>query len=192
MRSDHLAAADDRPCSRPRAPSEFADLVDGYADRLVRFAFRRLGNIQDAEDIVHDVFVRMFTAERHDPIVLHGPYLFRSVGNACTDLCRRRARLDGLHDDMAFDRLSSVGPGPPEAAQIAEEQRRAEAMLTRLPPEQAETIRLRVFDGLSLNEIASVLDCPINTVSSRLRYGFQKLREAAGNEGSDHDLSRIQ
>jgi RNA polymerase sigma-70 factor, ECF subfamily len=191
MRIDQLAAADDRPCSQPRAPSEFADLVDGYTDRLVRFAFRRLGSIQDAEDIVHDVFVRMFTAERQDPIVLHGPYLFRSVGNACTDLRRRRARLAGLHDDMAFDRLSSAGPGPSEAAQVAEEQDRAEAMLRRLPPEQAETIRLRVFDGLSLDEIASVLDCPINTVSSRLRYGFQKLRDAVGNKGSDYDLSQI-
>jgi RNA polymerase sigma-70 factor (ECF subfamily) len=190
MRIDHLAAAGDRPCSKPRAPSEFADLVDGYADRLVRFAFRRLGSIQDAEDIVHDVFVRMFTAERHEPIVLYGPYLFRSVGNACTD--RRRARLVGLHDDMAFDQLSSAGPGPPEAAQVAEEQDRAEALLRRLPPEQAETIRLRVFDGLSLDEIASVLDCPINTVSSRLCYGFQKLREAVGNKGSDYDSPRIQ
>ena len=112
MRIDHLGAADNRPCSKPRAPSEFADLVDGYADRLVRFAFRRLGSIQDAEDIVHDVFVKMFTAERHDPIVLCGPYLFRSVANACIDLLRRRARLPSLHDDLAFDRLSSAGPGP--------------------------------------------------------------------------------
>jgi RNA polymerase sigma-70 factor, ECF subfamily len=192
MRIDHLAAAHNRPCSQPRVPCDFADLVDGYADRLVRFAFRRLGSIQDAEDVVHDVFVRMFTAERHDPIVLYGPYLFRSVGNACIDLRRRRARLAGLHDDMAFDQLSSAGPGPPEAAQVAEEQGRAEVMLRSLPPEQAEAIRLRVFDGLSLDEIAGVLDCPINTVSSRLRYGFQKLRDAVGNKGSDYDLCRIQ
>ena len=192
MRSHKLTAAHDPPCSQPRAPSEFAEIVEGYADRLVRFAFRRLGSIQDAEDIVHDVFVRMFTAERQASIVLYGPYLFRSVANACTDLRRRRDRLSGLQDDMAFDQLSSAGPGPPEAAQVAEEQDRAEAMLKRLPPEQAETIRLRVFDGLSLDEIASVLDCPINTVSSRLRYGFQKLRDAVGNKGSDHDLSRIQ
>jgi RNA polymerase sigma-70 factor (ECF subfamily) len=189
MRIDNLAATDDQPCPQPRAPSEFADIVDGYADRLVRFAFRRLGSIQDAEDIVHDVFVGMFTAERQDPIVLYGPYLFRSVANACTDLCRRRARLSGLQDDLAFQQLSSAGPGPPEAAQVAEEQNRADAMLRRLPAEQAEAIRLRVFDGLSLDEIASVLDCPINTVSSRLRYGFQKLRDAIGNKGSDYELS---
>ncbi len=53
---------------------------------------------------------------------------------------------------------------------------RAEAWLSRLPKEQAQAIRLRVFDELSLSEIAAVLDCPLNTVCSRLRYGFQKLR----------------
>jgi RNA polymerase sigma-70 factor (ECF subfamily) len=188
MRIDHVAAAKDRPCSEPRAPDQLAGLVDGYTDRLVRFAFRRLGRIQDAEDIVHDVFVRMFTTDRNSPIDLYGPYLFRSVANACTDLLRRRARQAGLHDDTGFARLSSAGPGPAEAAQVAEENDRALALLRRLPPEQAEAIRLRVFDGLSLDEIASVLDCPINTVSSRLRYGFQKLRDVLGNKGSDHEL----
>jgi RNA polymerase sigma-70 factor (ECF subfamily) len=185
MRIDHLATAGNQPRSQPGAPTEFSDIVDGYADRLVRFASRRLNSIQDAEDIVHDVFVRMFTADRHDPIGRYGPYLFRSVANGCIDLRRRRARLTDLDDDMVLDRLSSTGPDPAEAAQVAEEQGRAEAMLRRLPPEQAEAIRLRVFDGLSLDEIASVLDCPINTVSSRLRYGFQKLRDAVGNKGSD-------
>ncbi len=73
MRSDHLPAAENPPCFGPHAPSGFAEMVDGYTDRLVRFAFRRLGSIQDAEDIVHDVFVRIFTAERHDSIVLYGP-----------------------------------------------------------------------------------------------------------------------
>ena len=58
-------------------------------------------------------------------------------------------------------------------------------MLGRLPREQAEAIRLRVFDGLRLDEIAELLDCPINTVSSRLRYGFQKLRDAVGRKGAD-------
>jgi RNA polymerase sigma-70 factor (ECF subfamily) len=192
MRIDDRAALDIRPCSKPQAQSELTEFVDRYADRLVRFAFRRLGSIQDAEDIVQDVFVKMFTAERHDAVLRCGPYLFRSVSNACTDVLRRRARLASVHDDVAFDQLSNAGPGPPEAAQVAEEQGRAEALLRRLPPEQAETIRLRVFDGLSLDEIASVLDCSINTVSSRLRYGFQKLRDAVGNEGSDHDLPRIQ
>jgi DNA-directed RNA polymerase specialized sigma24 family protein len=119
MRVDDAATPDARPCDLSPAQSEFTELVDRYADRLVRFAFRRLGNLQDAEDIVQDLFATMFAAESHDPVLLVGPYLFRSVGNACTDLQRRRARLAGRHDDVAFDRLSNGVPGPPEAAQLA-------------------------------------------------------------------------
>ena len=70
----------------------------------------------------------------------------------------------------------------PEIAQAAEGLRRAESLLSRLPKEQAEAIRLRVFDGLRLGEIAEVLGCPMNTVCSRLRYGFQKLRKLVGGE----------
>jgi RNA polymerase sigma-70 factor (ECF subfamily) len=84
--------------------------------------------------------------------------------------------------------LSATGTGPPEAVQAAEERERAETLLRRLPPEQAEAIRLRVYDGLGLEQIADVLDCPVNTVSSRLRYGFQKLRDAVGRRGTSHEL----
>ena len=58
----------------------------------------------------------------------------------------------------------------------AEELRRAEALLARLPKPQAEAIRLRVCDELRLEQIAGLLGCSVNTVASRLRYGFRKLR----------------
>ena len=53
----------------PQSPDEFAGLVDAYLDRLVRYAFRRLGNVQDAEDVVQEVLVRAFAdrAKRRTP-----------------------------------------------------------------------------------------------------------------------------
>jgi RNA polymerase sigma-70 factor (ECF subfamily) len=181
----------DQPIPRrawPTTPSEFATLVEEYADRLVRYAFRQVGQVQDAEDIVQDVFAKVFAGARHDPVVSVGPYLYRAVGNACTDLLRCRTRLPVVREAVCFDQLSAAGDGPPAVAQAAEEWDRAEALLRRLPPEQAEAIRLRVFDGLQLDEIAAVLDCSINTVSSRLRYGFQKLRNAVGQKGAGYEL----
>ena len=175
-------------CAWPATPSEFASLVEEYADRLVRYAFRQVGHAQDAEDIVQDVFAKVFAGARHDRVVSIGPYLYRAVGNACTDLLRCRTRSPIVREEVCFDQLSATGEGPPAVAQAAEERDRAEAMLRRLPPEQAEAIRLRVFDGLQLDEIAEVLDCSINTVSSRLRYGFQKLRNAIGRKGGSNEL----
>ncbi len=169
----------------PKARSELASLVVDYADLLVWHAFRLLGSMPDAEDVVQDVFVRMFATDPREEVASIRAYLYRAVGNACTDLLRSRTRSARRREPVNIDRLATGADGPPEAAQAVEESARIEALLARLPREQAESIRLRVFDGLRLDEIAEVLDCPINTVSSRLRYGFQKLREAVGREGGD-------
>ena len=162
----------------PQSRGDFAGLVDMYLDRLVRYAFRRLGSIEDAEDVVQEVLVRAF-ADRSKRNRTSGvaPYLYRSVANACTDLTRRRK-----HSAKAREQIAAQGPSaetghPPEVALAAEELRRAEALLGRLPQAQAEVIRLRVFDELRLSEIAAIVGCSVNTVSSRLRYGFRKLRD---------------
>jgi RNA polymerase sigma-70 factor, ECF subfamily len=161
----------------PQSHGEAATLVAAYADRLARYAFRQLGNRQDAEDAVQEVFMRAFS-DRSDRtrVSAVGPYLYRSVANACTDLLRRRNSARVFREEVGVEELLAGADGPAEIAQAAEGLRRAQAMLRRLPNEQAEAIRLRVFDGLRLSEIAEVVGCPVNTVCSRLRYGFQKLR----------------
>lgn len=162
----------------PLSHDQIAVVVETYADRLVRHAFCRLGNLQDAEDVVQEVFARTFSdRSRCAAISAIGPYLYRSVANASTDLLRKRNCAAVFCEEVDAEKLLAGGAGPAEVAQAGEALRRAEAWLKRLPDQQAEAIRLRVYDGLSLNEIAEVLDCPVNTVCSRLRYGFQKLRE---------------
>jgi RNA polymerase sigma-70 factor, ECF subfamily len=188
MPIDQPAVRANRDRDGPPTHTECVALVEEYADQLVRYAFRQVRNLQDAEDIVQDVFARFFATDRHDRVISIGSYLYRAVANASTDFIRCRMRSPVSRGEAGFDQLSAAGSGPLEAALAAEEGDRAEALLMRLPPEQAEAIRLRVFDGLRLDQIAEVLDCPINTVSSRLRYGFQKLREAVGKKGAGHEL----
>ena len=77
----------------PQTRTAVTALVDDFADRLVRYAFRQVGNLQDAEDVVQEVFVRAFGEQtKRSGISAAGPYLYRSVGNACTDLLRKRNR----------------------------------------------------------------------------------------------------
>lgn len=167
----------------PQSPDEFRTLVDAYADRLVRYAFCRVGNLQDAEDAVQDVFVRTFQDPPHRRGgVRAGPYLFRSVANACTDLLRKRKRSAVVREEVGIQESSGGAESPSELALAADELRRAETLLGRLPQAQAEVIRLRVFDDLQLSEIAEVVGCSVNTVCSRLRYGFQKLRRLVPQE----------
>ena len=167
------------PAADPLA--EIAERVCGVR-RILRpaaggYAFRLLGNLQDAEDVVQEVFVRAFSdRSKRTEVTAVGPYLYRAVANACTDVLRKRSRAEVFCEEVDMSQLLGKSQGPREAAEAAEALRRAEALLGRLPKDQAEAIRLRVFDELRLKEIAGVMGCPIDTVCSRLRYGFQKLR----------------
>src|SRR5262245_60051791 len=78
----------------PKARSELASLVEDHADLLVWHAFRLLGSMPDAEDVVQDVFIRVFSTGRHEEVASVRAYLYRAVGNACTDLLRSRTRSD--------------------------------------------------------------------------------------------------
>jgi RNA polymerase sigma-70 factor, ECF subfamily len=169
----------------PQSHRDFEGLVDTYLDPLLRYAARRLRNIHDAEDVVQGVFVRAY-AERakHKAVVRIGPYLYRMVANACTDSLRRNRDRMALHEDLDPEEPCSIEKLPSEAVVAEEEARRVEALLHLLPEIQAEAIRLRVFGELSLREIAETLGCPMDTVSSRLRYGFKRLRQiVSGKRG---------
>jgi len=167
----------------PQSPHEFRALLDAHLNRLVRYAFRLLGNIQDAEDVVQEVLVRAFadrSKRKHISAVC--PYLFRSVANACTDLLRRRNCSVVFREEISIEETLGRRNNPSEVAAAGEELRRAQQLLGRLPEAQAEVIRLRVFDELRLSEIAEVVGCSVNTVCSRLRYGFRKLRNLVGEK----------
>jgi RNA polymerase sigma-70 factor (ECF subfamily) len=160
----------------PQTTAEFERLVDAYLDRLVRFAWRRLANFEDAEDVVQSVLTSAFRdrAQRRG-VTAVGPYLFRAVANACTDVLRKRQLAAVFREEVEIETVL-LGDGPAEQASVSDEWRRAAELLARLPKDQADVVRLRVFDELRLSEIAQLVGCSVNTVCSRLRYGFGKLR----------------
>lgn len=161
----------------PQTRRDFETLVDRYLDRLVRYAFSRLGNLQDAEDVVQEVLVRSFVDRaKRKSITAVTPYLYRSVANACTDHLRRRSSGAVFREDIGVEGLLAQDDNPLHLLEAAEEHQRVDMLLGQLPQLQAEVIRLRMCEGLPLNEIAEDVGCSINTVCSRLRYGFRKLR----------------
>jgi RNA polymerase sigma-70 factor (ECF subfamily) len=137
-----------------------------------------LGNLQDAEDVVQNVLTGVFRdrAKRHG-VATVGPYLYRSVANACTDRLRTKNYSAVFREEFDIAAQLAGGDNPSDLAAATDEWRRAERLLARLPQDQAEVVRLRVFDELRLSEIAEVVGCSVNTVCSKLRYGFQKLRK---------------
>lgn len=176
------------PWSRgwPQSREEFGAFVDVFLDRMVCFAYRRLGDRESAEDVVQDVFVKAYAdrakLRRVDRVA---PYLYRMVMNACIEQIRR-GRKDLSLDDLSAEGLPDTGVDTSEQVSEAEGVRRVAELLGRLPEDQADVVSLRVLDGLSFAEIASVIGCSVSTVKSRFTYGLRKLRRMVpcAKEGS--------
>ena len=148
-----------------------------FQDQLFRFAFFRTGSLPDAQDIVQDVFIKLYNETAYlDKVDNLKGYLYRSISNACIDYSRRKSR-------RRFDTLESI-PKKQEVGEnttsdnlmLMEEYSRIEMLLDGLPEEQSEIVRLRVFDGLSFVEIAQLQEIPVTTVKSRFKYGIDKLK----------------
>jgi len=156
---------------------ELESVITDFQDQLFRHAFFRTGSYADSQDIVQDVFIKLY----HDNGDLSSlknikHYLYRSISNACIDFHRKSGKQKfepietaNLPDHMNEKETSEV------LIQI-EEFKRLEELLKVLPEEQSEVIRLRIFDNLGFVEIAAILETPVTTIKSRFKYGIDKLK----------------
>jgi len=165
----------------------FEPLVEKYRQRVWRLAFQVLRDREEAWDCAQDAFVRAFQslASFRGQSAFY-TWLFRIAMNVATDRLRSRsaqARAFGGQPVPAeeWERTAlDHGERPDQAAVGAERRQRIRQALDALPPNARTIIMLSDVEGLSYREIASVLNCPIGTVMSRLHNARKRLRSALG------------
>lgn len=144
-------------------------LYDQYARALFRYALSLLGS---AEDAVQEVFVRAAREHRRLRKVRNTKaYLFTATRNVAYTTLRSRHRRDELRQAMHAQFTSK------SAGQLAQSEILRSAFAD-LPIEQREVLALHIYDGMTFKEIAELTGSPINTITSRYRYGIEKLRRA--------------
>ncbi len=152
-----------------------------YEGVMLTVAAGLLGDVNAAQDVVHDVFVAF--AQSPGRLRLAGSlrsYLTTCVANLARDRLRARRRApESLEEAEPETESHSL----PLALVIQDEElaRLADAMAT-LPYEQREAILLRVKGDLSFRAVAGIQGVSINTVQSRYRYGIDKLRSLLNGE----------
>jgi RNA polymerase sigma-70 factor, ECF subfamily len=155
-------------------------LYDRFAPDAYRTAFVVCRDRDCAEDAVQDAFISMWSS-RASYRPARGPvrvWMMSIVRHRAIYLARRRTVTAGfddgptrLEDQPARDDVPSDFAARAAAEQLA-------ALIGRLPPAQAEVIRLGFFEGLTHGEIARRLALPAGTVKGRMRLGLRKLRSA--------------
>jgi RNA polymerase sigma-70 factor, ECF subfamily len=165
----------------------FEPLVEKYRQRVWRLAFQVLRDREEAWDCAQDAFVRAFQSlgSFRGQSTFY-TWLFRIAMNVATDRLRSRgaqARAFGTQAIPAeeWERTAPDPEARPDQAAIGVERReRISQALDTLPPNARAIIMLSDVEGLSYREIATVLNCPIGTVMSRLHNARKRLRTALG------------
>lgn len=151
------------------------EILDAEKEKLFQYASYRLLNIKDVEDVLQNMYVKILdNPQRFLNVGNKRSYLYRTVSNECTDLIRANARIKPLSDE-AFATLDRESLQPDN---FEEEFIMINRLLTILPMEQSEVIRLRHHSNLSFQEIADIMEVPLPTAKARYRYGIEKIRKS--------------
>lgn len=148
--------------------------VSAHVETLFRVAYRLLGDVHDAEDVVQDVFRSAWTS-RHlfDQQRSERAWLLAILRRRAADHWRRSARRESTHPGDAPE-PTSPSARDPFADELSAAMQRA---LSRLPEELRETLLLVVVGELTHQEAADLLDVPLGTVLSRVSRARTRLRD---------------
>ena len=145
-------------------------LVRGYQGRVYGLAVHYLGDAEEARDVAQEIFVRIYRKlDDCTDDARFVPWMLRIARNACIDHIRRRKarppgrdlRAEDLHD------LASSLPGPADELYDNARKELVHQGIQALGELNREIIVLKDIHGLSLEEIAKMLEVPLGTVKSR-------------------------
>ena len=150
-------------------------LYDDHAQALFAFLLNFTRDEADTRDVLQDIFVKLarqpelLKAERDERA-----FLLRLAHNAAIDLMRRRGTRDKHHEQFGTEAISAFAPtNDPDEAAFRQE---LSVALGELPSDQRAVVHLKLWEGLTFDQIAMALEIPLNTAASRYRYGLDKLR----------------
>lgn len=156
-------------------------LFERYRTRVYRTALAIVRDPEAAEDILQDCFLKVYSnAQRIDADRPLAPWLYRvTVNLSYTWLARgnsHRTSIENVTDNL----VSPMKQAPDQLTEQTELRQNVRKAIGALSLDQRVVVVLYYLNGLSLQDIAEVLDLPIGTVKSRLYYARENLRGALG------------
>ena len=159
-----------------------------HADGLKTYASRMLDDSLLAEDVAQDSFLALYRHLSQVPQSAFRPWLYRVCRNLCLDHLRRRKFKLRLFrdvergDDQPHVPVDEFGERPDEIAQSRETHKAIEEAIQKLPTKFREAFLLCEMQGLSYEDAAGILGCPVKTVSTRLFRARQRFRTAVADQ----------
>jgi len=170
-------------------PDSFNELIHRWERPIYALAYRQLRREEEARDVCQETFLRAYRA-------LHGfrgqakfsSWLYRIALNLCRDWMRRERRTPVVQTPEDVDLMELAAAREPSESiedRVARNDlsRLVERAMTLLPEEQRTAIVLKEYHGLTFQEIADLVGCPLSTVKTRLYQGLTVLRRELTRTG---------
>jgi RNA polymerase sigma-70 factor, ECF subfamily len=167
----------------------FNQLILRWERPIYALAYRTIGREEDARDVCQETFLRAFRAlPKFRGQSKFSSWLYRIALNLCHDWLRRERRAPTVQppEDVDLGEIqASAGPSESIEALVARQDlaRHVERAMAQLPEEQRTAIVLKEYHGLTFQEIADVMGCPLSTVKTRLYQGLTVLRREMARTG---------
>jgi len=163
----------------------FEVILKMYEKRIYNFAYRMLGDKEDAMDITQEVFIKAYkSVNAFKGNSSFSTWLFKIAKNVCIDYLRKngKVRIFSLDKTIKMDG-GEIKKETPDTSNLPEEivkrkeiQHVVHQAIARLPEKYKEAIILRDLQDFSYKEIADILNCNIGTVKSRISRGRKELK----------------
>lgn len=161
---------------RQGSEADFELLYNKYAEELIGFAASRLTSLEEAKDIIHDLFVHFWNDRANIFIrVSVRAFLFSSVKYRIIDHIRRNITRQKYADQLS--KLDTSLPAAIEKLDVKDLQNKIDTAVGYLSPRVQEVFRLSRYENLRPNEIAEKLGISERTVKNQLTTALSFLRE---------------
>ena len=172
----------------------FSELVERHYARIYQTVYSMVGNRDDADDLVQDVFLKAYrNLARFNGQSRFYTWLYRLGVNTCLDWRRLRQRrrklwLDACGEDPPGCPTGSVGPHEPPDSRVSRREMREilNGAMAVLRPEYRSALVLREIHGLSYKEIAYTQGYPVGTAKGRVFRAKSQLREVLAGTYQDY------
>ena len=160
----------------------FNELILRWERPIYALAYRTIGREEDARDICQETFMRAFRAlPGFRGQSKFSSWLYRIALNLCRDLMRRQRRTPVVQapEDVDLAELAAAAEPSESIEDLVsrhDQTRMVEQAMALLPEEQRTAIVLKEYHGLTFQEIADLVGCPLSTVKTRLYQGLTVLR----------------
>jgi len=155
-------------------PAAFEAIFEAYHPRIVSYCYRLLGDVESAQDVAQDTFVKAYGALPRTTAGLNlQAWLFTIATNAALSVLRRRRRIAWL---PLLDHPAP--PGGYGSVEAISDRALLQAALDRLPRAQAAVLLLRLHYGLSYEELAPLFGGSVGAVKTRLSRARRAFRTA--------------